>query len=760
MGALAHLRFRRPRPFAIRGHMFVIPARAFAIPARALALLVAIAALAALLVGYRPSLTPPALYSRTVAMGVAEAQVLVDTRESQLAAIRPAAEDNNALAAQLAVTYALYLQSDHATAVIGRAVGLHGQSIAASGPFTLLLGRENLGPKLPTPPNPILVDHGYRLLLDVDGERPMLSIYAQAPTTGAAVKLVDAARALLMEHVRTEQSAQNRPGGAAPGQAGTPNSVLLRELGPTTSGLVGGQARWQLMIFVFLLVIVLGGSLLYARRERRERLARTSARVAALDRLEDEPPGSDDWPHTTRVLPWALAGFMGVLFLVPFDAIELPISLPLSSTLDRPLLVAIATLWLLTLAIVSGGARPRVKLTRVHFAVLAFLGVCLVGVAFNGGALASMDEISLVVKKLALLISYVLFFFIVASVIRPREVPRYAALMVVLGVIVAVATVVEYRLHYNVFYSLWGKLFAITVPPELDMPDSIGRLTVYGPTNQPLELAAMLAMVLPFAVIGSIDAATRRRRLLYTIAIGLLLAGGLATSRKTSIVAPVGAILLLVAYRPRTIVRSLLGLALVLGVLVHFTSPGALGSVLTQLEPGHVNNVLSTTDRTARYDAVRPDILSHPLLGRGYESYDPHKYRILDNEYLGLLIATGLLGALAYFAILATMMSAAHRTIRGPDPRRASLALAAFAAVGVIALASGLFDVLSFPHVPYLLFFVGAMIVALREHSPALEPVRRRVSRPRPAPLGDVAVPLPPLEPAPAPELREPVPVG
>ncbi len=268
-------------------------------------------------------------------------------------------------------------------------------------------------------------------------------------------------------------------------------------------------------------------------------------------------------------------------------------------------------------------------------------------------------------------------------------------------------------------------------------------------------------MVLPFAVIGSIDAATRRRRVLYTIAIALLLAGGLATSRKTSLVAPVGAILLLVVYRPRTVGRALLGLALVLGVLVHFTSPGALGSVLTQLEPGHVNNVLSTTDRTARYDAVRPDLLTHPLLGRGYESYDPHKYRILDNEYLGLLITTGLLGTLAYLGIFAAMMSAAHRTIRGPDRRRASFALAAFASVGVIALASALFDVLSFPHVPYLLFFLGAMILALREHSPATQPVRRRVAHPRPLPLGDVALGLAPvLDDEPAREVREPVAVG
>ena len=430
---------------------------------------------------------------------------------------------------------------------------------------------------------------------------------------------------------------------------------------------------------------------------------------------------------------------MAMLFLVPFDQINLPFSLPLSSTADRPILLALIALWLLSIAILSGEARPRLRITRVHVALFAFFGICCLGVVLNGPALANMGEVSLSGKKLVLLATYIAFFVVVASVVRPREVPRFVALMVSLGVIVAIATVVEYRMHVNVFYEVWKKILPVTIPEGLDGRDSIGRLNVYGPTNQPLELAAMLAMVLPFAIIGSIDAATKRRRILYTIAIGLLLAGGVATSRKTSLVAPIGAVVLLMAYRPRTIARSMLGLALVLGIIVHITSPGALGSVVAQLEPGHFNKVLTTTDRTARYSAVQPDLLSHPLLGRGYESYDPHKYRILDNEFLGLLITTGLLGILAYLGIFASIMSSAHRTIRGPDTRRASLALGALASVGVIALASALFDVLSFPHVPYLLLFVAGMIVALREPTPATHPVRSAGARPAPLPLDDGA---------------------
>ena len=111
-------------------------------------------------------------------------------------------------------------------------------------------------------------------------------------------------------------------------------------------------------------------------------------------------------------------------------------------------------------------------------------------------------------------------------------------------------------------------------------------------------------------------------------------------------------------------------------------------------------------------------------------------------------------------------MSAAHRTIRGPDPRRASLALAALASVGVVALTSALFDVLSFPHVPYLLLFVAAMIVVLREHTPAPQPAKRTAAEPATPPSGNGAPGLrPPEDDGDDSQFlgrreREPVPVG
>jgi polysaccharide biosynthesis protein PslJ len=255
------------------------------------------------------------------------------------------------------------------------------------------------------------------------------------------------------------------------------------------------------------------------------------------------------------------------------------------------------------------------------------------------------------------------------------------------------------------------------LPLELDQLDNIGRLTVDGPTSEPLELAALLAMVIPFAVIGAADATTRRRRVMYIVAATILLAGSIATQRKTSVVASLVGLLVLVAYRPR-LIRALLVAAVPVFAVVHFIAPGQIGSLLAQLLPGHATTVTTTTDRVARYDAVRPDVMSHFLFGRGYQSYDPLKYRILDNEYLGLLIGVGVIGLAVYLAIFSGLIKVAHPTIRGPDRSRAAAGLPLMAALAVVIVSNALFDVLSFPHVSYLFFFIAAMLLVLRQRSP------------------------------------------
>lgn len=655
-------------------------------------------------VAYRVSLSPLALHPREVQFSAATADVLVDTPVSQLGDQREDGQLNKVI--HLSITYGLLLKTGAARLVAARAAGIPGKEISVSGPFNFLIGRTNhpvVGPQIA---NPVPVDSDYRLVVDVDGRHPMVSLYAQAPTTRAAVAIVDSMRTFLIRSVAGQEAKFALP---------TLFRGVVRPLGATTGGVVDPGARIQLLGFVFCLVFALGGSLLLARRRRR---LHGPARLA-LGQLGDGSADGDNWPHTRRPLPWAIAGFVAMLFLVPVDAISLPIHLPLNSKPDRVVLVAIGLLWVSTLAVVSGAARPRLRMTRAHFAILVFVGVCLASVAFNGHELAVNQEVTPVLKKLLLLASLVGFFVIAASVIRPREVPQFIKLVIGLGVIVAIGTIIERTTKSDPFYTFWSHIFTVQPPANLDKVDTIGRIAIDGPTAQPLELAALLAIVLPFAIVGGLEARAWRQRLLYALATTVLLAGAFATGRKTGVVAPAIGLLVIIAYRPRAMLKSIAVAGLPLLATVHLMAPGQIGSTFLELLPGHVNNSLTTRDRVVRYDAVRPDVMTHLLIGRGFESYDPVKYRILDNELLGLLIGVGAIGLVFYLAIFGALFTLGHPMIRGPDPRRSAAALGLQSALVATLVANTLFDELSFTHLSYVFFFLAAMVVALRVPTPA-----------------------------------------
>jgi hypothetical protein len=113
----------------------------------------------------------------------------------------------------------------------------------------------------------------------------------------------------------------------------------------------------------------------------------------------------------------------------------------------------------------------------------------------------------------------------------------------------------------------------------VDGVDEIGRRLVVGPTEHGLEVVAMLSMALPIALVRLMDARGWRGRLLYGLAICLLFGAALATYRKSAILAPIAACLVLAYFRRRELLR-LAPLGLILLVAIPVISPNALGSVI------------------------------------------------------------------------------------------------------------------------------------------------------------------------------------
>ncbi len=447
----------------------------------------------------------------------------------------------------------------------------------------------------------------------------------------------------------------------------------------------------------------------------------------------------DAWPRTRRPLPWMIAGFLVAIFLVPIEAIHLKVALPFSSDIDRFFVAVIVATW--AFGALVAGKEKMVRLRPRFWAtgVITFGFVAVISIAVNVERITNLGEWDVAQKRLAVLAGLIAIFVVVTLTLRVAELRPLAVLIAVLAVLTALGTIYEKKTGYNVFYETASVVFkpiatVDAAPTDIHPGVEEGRPTITGPTRHPLSVTSILGMALPFAVVLAAIAPTTRRRILWVLAAGVIIAGALITQRKSGAVVPAFALLVLFIMRPRQLLRlAPFGIvALAVGLAV---APGALSSIQ---DFGNSENQASTKGRTSDYEAIVPDLLSHPLVGRGYGTLDSIKqdtYRIFDNEYLGEIYQVGAIGLIAFLALIVSPLFVVRSVLRTDNPLRGPPALAAGAACLAFGVASALYDILSFPQAPYLFLFMAAICTcAATKEVPVeeLEPSRTLHPGPRP----------------------------
>ena len=146
-----------------------------------------------------------------------------------------------------------------------------------------------------------------------------------------------------------------------------------------------------------------------------------------------------------------------MVWLTPFDRIQLQASGPVNITLDRIVLPFVFAIWLISFT-AGPGAAPRLRLTRVHVAIGVYLACAFLSIVLDAHYLNHVGELMLALKKLPLLVSYMSIFVIVASSVRRNEVPAFMTYTLVLAVIVRLEIIYEYQLHQNLFITLASSL--------------------------------------------------------------------------------------------------------------------------------------------------------------------------------------------------------------------------------------------------------------------------------------------------------------
>jgi hypothetical protein len=460
--------------------------------------------------------------------------------------------------------------------------------------------------------------------------------------------------------------------------------------------------------------------------------------------FRDRALARDAFPYTTRPLPWVLAAFMAMLFFVPVDSTEVKIPLPVGSQIDRFAIVGMVLAWVWF----GGDQRAFLRTRRSKLYVSAacvFLVLAIASLFLDVGRIVNVGEIELAIKRFALLGSFLILSWFTLTALRFADVRGFATYLIGLASVMAVGMLVERHTGYNVFYN-WSatilKPIANVAPSPTDIhPEfgSDGRVTVVGPTLHGLAATTMLVVVSPFALVRVLEPISRKSRWLNVAAFGLMLVAAASTDRKTALLVPIAVIVYLACYRPRQVLRIAPAGLLVLLVVVHIASPGALGTIFT---PDAGLGSSSTEHREGDFQDVAPDVLVHPVLGRGFGTLDSDQandFRINDDEYIDEIWEVGIVGLLAYMFMIAAPVIAARRAIRSRDPTIAPLALAASAGCVAYFVVNALFDAMSFPQAPYM-FFVVAALATVSSAGPAgtVEPARERVRKLALGPRGGV----------------------
>ncbi|TDD70946.1 O-antigen ligase domain-containing protein [Jiangella aurantiaca] len=398
--------------------------------------------------------------------------------------------------------------------------------------------------------------------------------------------------------------------------------------------------------------------------------------------------------------------YIALLFFVPAKLIFGP----LGSAGSPSMVFGLGSLVLWTFYFVGATKPVQVRVQPIRIALCAFLvsvGVTYV-LAMSGPI--NPDEISPADVALLALASWAGTLLVAHDGVTNRA--RLDSLVwriAVCGGLIAMLGVVQVLTN-----QIWVDRISI---PGLTASDTAGTylrgafLRPAGTAIHPIEYGVVVTMLLPLALHVGFQHTWRHRIARWFPAAALAAVIPVTSSRSAYLGAIVGVAICAIGW-PTARRRVVLGI-------------GAAGvAAMTILTPTLFNSILglftgasedpSIASRTDSFGLAASFIAENPWFGRGLGTFLP-KYRIFDNQYLGLLVTVGIVGTTLFVALsvvtIVTLLRL-RRGVRNEPTRDLAMALVASVAVGFICLV--MFDAFAFPMTMGTLFLLLGISGALR----------------------------------------------
>jgi O-antigen ligase len=428
------------------------------------------------------------------------------------------------------------------------------------------------------------------------------------------------------------------------------------------------------------------------------------------------------------LLAWdsLLAVLVLVILFIPIQRYVLPGSLPFELEPYRLLVAFIVAGWTASLLV-----DPRVKLLRtgLEFPVGLIVVAVLGSIVGNAGRVAEREPA--VVKGATFLLSFFLLLFLIASVVRTTaQVDRLLRVLVGGGAILAAFAILESRTQYNVFSHLSG-IVPLLEPADFSVVSSVEErgARAYASAQHPIALGAALVMLIPPAVY----LVRRSGRKIWWAAGALLMIGSLATLSRTSVLMLVAVAIVFLWLRPKQ-TKRLWPLLIPAVFAVHVVIPGTLGTLKGAFFPegGLIAEQSSNPGsrgqgRVADLGPSLDEFSHQPLVGQGFatrvvdRAHPRPSDQILDDQWLGILLETGLVGFVGWLMLLLRPIRRLGRAAKEDDSDRGWLCVALAASLATYAIGMFTFDAFAFIQVSFIVFILLGLAVATLAAKPADE---------------------------------------
>jgi O-antigen ligase len=226
-------------------------------------------------------------------------------------------------------------------------------------------------------------------------------------------------------------------------------------------------------------------------------------------------------------------------------------------------------------------------------------------------------------------------------------------------------------------------------------------------------------MLIPLAIY--LFRKTGHRR--WLLAMVLLLIGALSTVSRTGVLMLVTLAIVFLWLKPKETKRCWPAL-LPLLLATHFVLPGTLGPLKNSFFPAgglvaeqEASKGTRGSGRIADLGPSLREATHHPILGEGFGTrivdFGRENAPILDDQWLGTLLETGLAGVVAVMWLFVRSVRRLARRAREDDSDDSWLAAALGAAISAYAVGMLTYDAFAFIQVTFVMFVMLGIVAAL-----------------------------------------------